>query len=456
MIDRSIKPKPKEGINFHLPGIVKFGSNNGLKILYVKKKTLPIVQLNLVIEAGSKFDPENKKGISNLLAAMIDEGAGEYDAFQLSNEIEMLGSLLQISSDQDCLYVSLLSIEENFKRSFELFSKILTSPRFDENDFLREKRRALVKILQSRDEPSYVASTVFEKTVFGESHPYSFPEIGLKDTVEKIDNIDLKSFYKNHIIPNNSTMVVVGSVDKERIEDLEEQYLDNWKFKTHSLKKLPLPVKAQRKIYLINKDDAAQSEIRIGHLSSPRNSKDYFAKYVMNMILGGQFTSRINLSLREQKGYTYGAHSSFNYIKEAAYFSVSTSVNSGDTLNAIKEIIKELEAIRQQITDEELYLAKSSIIRKYPSIFETYGYVARNLITKVIHDLPDDYFNTYIQNIQKVSLEDALTAAQNNIYTDALIIVVVGNANILRSQLAQISSYELAELDTDGNEVNQT
>ena len=179
MIDRSTKPKPKEGISFHLPDIAKFESDNGLKILYVKKKTLPIVQLNLVVEAGSKFDPENKKGISNLLAAMIDEGAGEYDAFQLSNEIEMLGSLLQISSDQDCIYVSLLSIEENFKRSFELFSKILTSPRFDENDFLREKRKALVRILQSRDEPSYVASTVFEKMIFGESHPYSFPEFGL-------------------------------------------------------------------------------------------------------------------------------------------------------------------------------------------------------------------------------------------------------------------------------------
>lgn len=453
MVDRSTKPKPKEGINFQLPNIIKFGSDNGLKILYVKKKTLPIVQLNLIVEAGSKFDPENKKGISNLLAAMIDEGAGEYDAFQLSNEIEMLGSVIQVSSDQDFIYVSLLSIEENFKRSFELFSKILTAPRFDENDFQREKRKALVRILQSRDDPSYVASTVFEKMVFGESHPYSFPEFGLTDTVEKIENDDLKNFYKTFIIPDNSILVVVGSIDKEEIEDLEEQFLDGWKFKTYSLKKLPPPVKAGRKIYLVHKEEAAQSEIRIGHISSPRNSNDYFAKYVMNMILGGQFISRINLNLREQKGYTYGAHSSFNYIKEAAYFSVSSSVNSEDTLNAIKEIIKELEAIKQQITDEELYLAKSSIIRKYPSIFETYGYIAGNLITKVVHDLPDDYFNTYIRNIQNVSLEDALTAAQNNINTNDLIIVVVGNANILKNQLAQLSSYELVELDTDGNEV---
>ena len=454
MIDRSTKPKPKEGISFHLPDIAKFESDNGLKILYVKKKTLPIVQLNLVVEAGSKFDPENKKGISNLLAAMIDEGAGEYDAFQLSNEIEMLGSLLQISSDQDCIYVSLLSIEENFKRSFELFSKILTSPRFDENDFLREKRKALVRILQSRDEPSYVASTVFEKMIFGESHPYSFPEFGLTETVDKIENNDLKNFYKSSIIPDNSTLVVVGSIDKEKINDQIEKFLNEWKSQKSFSYKLTSPVNTGRKIYLIHKDEAAQSEIRIGHLSTPRNSKDYFAKYVMNMILGGQFTSRINLNLREQKGYTYGAHSSFNYIKEAAYFCVSTSVNSGDTLNAIKEIIKELEAIRQQITGEELYLAKSSIIRKYPSIFETYGYIARNLITKVIHDLPDDYFNTYIQNIQNISLKDTLIAAQNNIYTDDLIIVVVGNANILRNQLAQLSSYELVELDTDGNEVN--
>lgn len=453
MIDRSRKPKAKEGIYFRLPNIAKHESDNGLKVLYVKKKNLPIVQINLILNAGSKFDPDEKKGLANLFSAMFDEGAGEYDAFQLSNEIEMLGSVLHVSSDQDCIYVSLLSIEENFKRSFELLSKILTTPRFDENDFQREKRKALVRILQSKDEPSYVASIVFEKIVFGDDHPYSSPEFGLSGTVGNIENEDLKEFYKSYIIPNDSTMVVVGSVDKERIEDLEEQFLDDWKFKTHSLKRLPSPKEPKRKIYLVHKDDAPQSEIRIGHLSSPRNSKDYYAKYVMNMILGGQFTSRINLNLREQKGYTYGAHSSFNFNKEAAYFSVSTSVNSENTLDAIKEIINELGGIRQQITREELYLAKSSIIRKYPSIFETYGYIARNLTTKVIHDLPDDYFNTYIRNIQNVSLDDALKAAQDNIHTDNMIIVVVGNSNILRNRLSQLSNYELVELDTDGNEV---
>jgi zinc protease len=453
MIDRSTKPKAKEGIYFRLPNIAKHESDNGLKILYVKKKNLPIVQINLILNAGSKFDFEEKKGLANLFAAMLDEGAGEYDAFQLSNEIEMLGSVLHISSDQDCIYVSLLSIEENFKRSFELLSKILTVPRFDENDFQREKRKALVRILQSRDEPSYVATTVFEKIIFGDNHPYSSPEFGLSGMVEKIENNDLKEFYNSFIVPNNSTMVVVGSVDKERIEDLEEQFLDIWKFKAHSFKKLIPSVKPQRKIYLIHKDDAAQSEIRVGHLSSPRNSKDYYAKYVMNMILGGQFTSRINLNLRERRGYTYGAHSSFNFNKEGAYFTVSTSVNSENTFDSIKEIINELEGIKQKITREELYLAKSYIIRKYPSIFETYGYIARNLTTKVIHDLPDDYFNTYIRNIQDVSLEDALTAAQNNIYTDDLIIVIVGNANILKKQLSQLESYELRELDTDGNEI---
>ena len=453
MIDRSRKPKAKEGIYFRLPNIAKHESDNGLKVLYVKKKNLPIVQINLILNAGSKFDPDEKKGLANLFSAMFDEGAGEYDAFQLSNEIEMLGSVLHVSSDQDCIYVSLLSIEENFKRSFELLSKILTIPRFDENDFQREKRKALVRILQSKDEPSYVASIVFEKIVFGDDHPYSSPEFGLSGTVGNIENEDLKEFYKSYIIPNDSTMVVVGSVDKERIEDLEEQFLDDWKFKTHSLKRLPSPKEPKRKIYLVHKDDAPQSEIRIGHLSSPRNSKDYYAKYVMNMILGGQFTSRINLNLREQKGYTYGAHSSFNFNKDGAYFSVSTSVNSENTLDAIKEIINELGGIRQQITREELYLAKSSIIRKYPSIFETYGYIARNLTTKVIHDLPDDYFNTYIRNIQNVSLDDALKAAQDNIHTDNMIIVVVGNSNILRNRLSQLSNYELVELDTDGNEV---
>ncbi|MCX6149630.1 MAG: pitrilysin family protein [Ignavibacteriales bacterium] len=451
---RTIKPSPVKEITFHLPEIEKFELENGLKILFVRKETLPIIQMNLVVEAGSKYDPADKKGLSNLLAAMLDEGAGEYDSLQLNNEIELLGSVLQVFSDQDSIYVSLLTLTENLPRSMKLFADVIINPRLDENDFQREKRKTIVRILQSKDEPSYVASTVFEKMLYGEENPYSFPESGFNDTVEKIENDDLKKFYQAFIIPNNSTLVVVGNIEKFELQKELHEYLNGWRTSPLTSFKIIPSVKTATKIYFVHKDAAAQSEIRIGQISSPRKSEDYFSKQIMNMILGGQFTSRININLREKKGYTYGAHSSFNYNKDAAHFSVSTSVNNQNTSDAVKEILKELKGIKEQISLVELELAKASIIRKYPSLFETYGHVARNLTNKVIHSLPDDYFNTYIENITKVSLEEAILSANENIFENELVIVIVGDKNILQNQLKDLNLGEIIEVDADGNRID--
>jgi zinc protease len=185
-----------------------------------------------------------------------------------------------------------------------------------------------------------------------------------------------------------------------------------------------------------------QTEIRTGHLSSKRNEKDFLQKQIINLVLGGQFSSRLNLNLREKHGYTYGVHSRFNYFKEAGYFAVSTSVDIENTANALREIFSEINMIKEGITEEELRFTKSSLTKRFPSNFETYGQIASNISSKIIHNLPDDYFETYIQRVNSVSLEEVNKITVGSIYPDELITVLVGDSKKI---IKQISKEEFGE-----------
>ncbi len=453
-IERNNKPLPAGEINFSLPGIHKFKNANGLQVLFIEKKKLPIIQINLLFNAGSKFDPEGKKGLANLLAMCIDEGAGKYDALQLSDEFDILGTHFNINTTEDNIYFSIQSLSEHFHRSIELLSDVINKPRFDEQDFERERRKISVRILQIKDEPDEIADLVFDHVVFGKQSPYAFPIIGYEDNIKNINLSDIKNYYKEFLHPTNSALIVVGNTSKEEIEK-ELNVLFNGKEKGNIRQSEAIPpAEKQTRLYFVDKKDAVQSEIRVGHIASRRNEGDYYKKTILNMILGGQFVSRINLNLRERNGYTYGAISRFSYFKEGANFYVATSVNSENTVNAIKEILNELKEIRNGVSKEELEFAKSSLIRKFPSSFETNKQIAQNLTGMFIHNLPDDYFNSYLNKIKSVSLEDVNQCAVKSILPDEAVIVVVGDKAKLKDELEKFTGIKMIEVDFMGNQVN--
>ena len=450
--DRSKKPKDTAEINFKLPGIEKFSIKNGLKVIFVEKNNLPIINLNLVINAGSKFDPTDEQGAAYLTAMAIDEGAGNLSALELDNEIESLGSVLGVSVDHDTFNISLLTLKENFARSLELMSDIAIRPNFDDRDFIREKQKLLTKLRQVKDEPSYIASTVFEKIIFG-NLPYSTPIMGTAETVQSISNSGIKRFYSERFSALDSTMIVVGNLNRQELENNLNNYFDKWDgervIDTH-----PGNIdRGKTKYILINKADAPQTEIRIGHLSTGRNTRDYYSKIIMNTILGGQFSSRINLNLREDKGYTYGASSSFIFNRFSGYFKISTAVQSQVTGAAIKEILNELNRIREGIKNSEIDFAKSFLIKRYPALFETYSQVSKNLITSVLYSLPDDYFNTYIEKIRSCTKEEITEAAEKNIHPEELVVIAVGDKNVIGPQLGELTEKDIIELDYLGNAI---
>ncbi len=452
-LNRTDKPLPKDEISFSLPEIEKFNLENGLQVLSIQKNKLPIVRLNLIVNAGSKFDPENKKGLSNLFAMTIDEGAGEYSSLELNEEFNFLGTNFGVSANQDRVHLSLQSLTENFDRSLELFSLIVNQPHFSGEDFLRQQRKILTHLLQLKDDPEEIADTVFSYKVFDKDNLYAFPINGYESDVKNISAADIKNHYENYFTPVNSTLVVVSNLKKDELTEKLNNRLRGWNTNAVTSELNFNSFQNKRQIFLVDKKNSVQSEIRIGHLSSPRTQEEFFNKLVLNTILGGPFTSRINLNLREKKGYTYGASSNFGYYENAGFFYVSTSVGIENTSNAVKEILFELENIKAGVTAEELEFARSFLIRKFPSNFETYSQLASSLTSIAAFGLPDNYFNTYIDNVKKVSIEDVNSAAVQNIFPEELIIVIVGDKETLLPQLQKELKEEIFLTDYSGNSI---
>lgn len=442
------KPEIKNELRFQLGKISVKEFDKGLKILYLQKEKLPLIRLNFFIEAGSKFDSLTIPGLARLTSAMIDEGAGNLSSLELSDEFDLLGTDFSIYTDNDFIVLSLQSLTENIQRSIELLSLVLTKPDFPEKEFEREKRKLLVSILQLKDDPERIADQIFDKIIFHE-HYYSLPVSGYSDTVEKITLQDVKNFYKSFFSSDKSFIAAAGSISSDDFFQLIEKNFQNFstsEIKTDFQERL---LNINRKVFVYDKPESVQTEIRAGYVTGKRRIEDYFQKLLLNNIFGGQFNSRLNSNLRERNGFTYGVSSQFTYYKTSGYFLISTSVNSENTFPAIREILNELDKLRDGVTKEELKFAKTSITRKFPLNFETYSQLTSNLSMLLTQNLPLDYYNNYLQNLNAVTIEEVNREAAKLAEAD-MKIILVGNRNSFADEFMK-NGFELVDVDERGN-----
>jgi len=455
-IDRTKKPEPKTVAPLILPTIQRAALSNGLALMLVEHHELPVVQFQLVLKSGSSQDPIEKSGLASLSAQMMDEGTGKRSSLQIADDLDFIGARLSVSSSDDATFASLLTIKEHLPGALEIYSDVLLNPSFPQSEWDRIKKSHLTNLMARNDRPATVASNVFGLLTYGRSHPYGQPSGGTKSSVDAIALDDLKGFYKKTFVPNNGTLIIVGDVTMKEMKPMVEKYFGSWKKGPVLKSKFPAtPEIAATQIYLVDKPKAAQSEIRIGHVGVARNTDDYFAVTVMNTILGGQFSSRINLNLRETKGYTYGARSSFVMQKEAGPFVASSAVKSSVTDSSVIEFMKELRGIRDEdVTQKELEFAINSLVRRHPRGFETPGQIAGQLMNLVLYNLPDDYFNTSIQNIQKVTVKEVRHVAEKYINPKAMNIVIVGDDAMISEALEKLGYGAVHRLSDDGNMIN--
>ncbi len=442
------KPEIKNGLKFELGKISVNEFSNGLKIFYLQKDKLPLIRLSFLIEAGSKFDSLSIPGLARLTSAMIDEGAGGFSALELSDEFDLLGTDFKISTDNDFIGLSLQSLTENFERSLELLSYVILKPDFPEKEFEREKKKLLVSILQLKDNPEQIADQIFDKAIYHD-HYYCLPVSGYPETVEKINLRHIKNFYDSSFKANRSFIAAAGDISADLFYKIVEKYFKNYTASETNISLADKIIPDNKKVFVYDKPESVQTEIRVGYVSGKRNNADFFQKHLLNTIFGGQFNSRLNSNLRERNGFTYGISSQFAYHKDSGYFIISTSVGTENTFAAIREISDEIEKLKSGITNEELTFAKTSLTRRFPLNFETYRHLTSNLSYMAIQNLPLNYFNTYLKNLNAVTIDEVNTEAKKLSDAD-MKIILVGNKESFAEEFLK-NGYELTDVDEKGN-----
>jgi zinc protease len=455
--DASKLPKPGANPKFALPAIQKQKLSNGLEVWMVRQTELPIVSMNMVFKSGGTFEPAEKSGVASMTANLLDSGTRNRSALDISNQLQAIGANVNAGSGWDSANVSMQTLTRNLDQALDIYADVIVNPVFPERELENVRRRSIVGFAQRKSNPNAISGVVYDRILYGTQHPYGRQLSGNENTIKALTRNDLVSYYEANYRPNNAVLIVVGDVDGKTLLPKLEKAFAGWKPGTVPSGSLPNIQPMQKTaIYLVDRPNAAQSVVSIGHVGVDRNSPDFFPLQVMNSILGGQFTSRINLNLREDKGYTYGARSSFSMRRGAGPFTASSDVQTAVTKESVAEFMKELTGIRGAVpvTQKELEYSKQSLIRRYPSAFETVGQISGQLSNLVIYGLPDSYFNDYISKINAVTLADVNRVANKYLTPDKMAIVVVGDRKVIEPGLKQLG-YDIVVLDAEGNSVGQ-
>ncbi|GJG85821.1 peptidase M16 [Gemmatimonadetes bacterium T265] len=446
-------PRPGAGAPrpYHFPHFERRALPNGLRLVVAPVHRLPLVSVVVVVDAGAASDPAGQEGLAVLTARALVEGTATMDAVALVERVERLGSALDSGADWDAAVVSLTALAPKLAEAFEVLADVLVRPAFPVREVDRLKGERLAELLHLRSEPRGLAEEAFARAVYAGGSRYARAEAGGEASVAALTEADVRAFHAARYHPAAATVVVAGDVTADEAEALVARTLGTW---GGPAAPAPAPVdapgSATRRVHLVPKADAAQSEVRLGHVGVPRDTPDYFPLLVMNSILGGLFNSRVNMNLRERHGYTYGARSGFDWRRAAGPFSVESAVASDVTVAAAKEMLIEIDRVREEsVGDDELSLATSYLDGVFPIRYETTAAIASALASAVVYGLPDDYFDAYRERVRGVTAEDVRRVAREHLRPEALQLLVVGDPAAVQGPLEALGFGPLVVHDVD-------
>jgi zinc protease len=451
-LDRTRPPKPGKLPEVSFPPFIERTLANGLKVYIVENHEQPIVSVSMYVLGGSSQDPAERQGLASITGEMLTKGTARRTALQIADEIDFVGGSLNSGSSWDANTVSVTMLTKFLPVGLDLLSDVILNPTFPQEELDRVKLQRLASIKQAKADAGYLADTAFSKLVFGD-HAYGQQAGGSEQSVEALTVDDVKRFHESQFGVNNAFLIAAGDVDVEAFLSTLNDLLGNWGSVTVSERAMPeLPQIAQSRVALVSKPAAVQSAIRIGHLGIERNHPDFITLYVMNMLLGGYFNSRINLNLREKNGYTYGARSFFDARVQQGPFAVSTEVSTAVTAAAVREIISELTLLTVDgITDEELSMVKNYVIGSFPLQIETPQQVASRVAMIVLYGLDKNYYDSFRDKVARLTREDIRLAAKKYLHPSKLLIVASGDIDSLHNAMAEIAPLDV--YDQDGNRI---
>jgi predicted Zn-dependent peptidase len=415
---------------------------------------MPVVSMVVQVDAGVVADPGGREGLAAVVADMLDEGTGNLSAIEVSEAFARIGAEYDVDVGPDVTSFGLTTLARYAERGALLLADLLIRPSLREDDFDRVRQLRLDRLSQVRDSPSAVAERVFLRLMYGE-HAYGHLAIGNAAALRELRLGEVADFHAALFQPSRAVVVVAGPLSHEKLLCLAETAFLSWTARSAvvqghlagDLEVVALPVR----LAVVPREAAPQSELRIGHLSAHRTSPDYPALLVMNAVLGGQFVSRINLKLREEKGYTYGARSGFDWRRGLAPFSVQASVYTATTADAIADSLAELDAIRgkRPPSEAEMTVAKASLTRGYPRGFETVQQVARAVAQLALYGLSDSYFEEFVPRVNAVESHDVVRAAERYVDPARAVTLIVGDYQAVGPSLRPLNLGEPQLLPVD-------
>ena len=457
-LDRSKLPAMGAPPELHLPKVQRASLSNGLKIVLGERHEIPVIRVRLLVDAGFAADQLASPGTANLTMAMLDEGTATRTSLQISEEAERLGADIGTRASLDMLSVGLAALKKNLDPSLSLFADVALHPTFPAKDFERVQKNLMAAIQQEEVDPFGMALRVLPPLMFPKGHAYAQPLTGsgYQETVGKLTTTDLKKFYENWFKPNHATIVVAGDTTLAEITPKLEKLFGAWK--PGDVPKKNLATAAQQSkpaVYLIDRPDSEQSVILAGHVSPPRNNPDDIAITVMNDLLGGQFTSRINMNLREDKHWSYGAGTIFFPAVGQRPFVMYAPVQTDKTKESMIEIQKELRDIARSrpATAEELAFAQDSETLSLAGSRETAAAVLNSMAETVTYGLPDTYYETYSGKVRALKPQDIATVAEKVIHPDNLVWVVVGDLAKIQKDVKELNFGEVRVIDANGKAI---
>jgi zinc protease len=450
IVDRSHLPALRAVPKFSFPAIAKSTLSNGLGVWTAGHPQVPMVGLLVLVRVGSAHDPAGGEGLAAITADMLDEGSGSRSAIDVHEDLARIGAQFDTDIGSDAMLVSLTALSRFTTRGLELLADIVTRPSLRDDDFLRVRQLRLNRLIQLRDMPGVIADRAFARLLYGDA-PYGHTPLGNERSLSAMTVEDIRAFHRRAVVPGAATLIAVGDCEHEAVRSAAEAAFGDWSGDPAPEPSSAFSTSQPARLNIVPRPGAPQSELRIGHVAASRSTPDYHALLAANMVLGGQFVSRINLNLRASKGITYGARTAFEFRRRPGPFTLSVSVDQAATALAIRESIDEIAAIRHDrpVSAEELSVGVAALTRGYARNFETLDQIARAIAQIALFDLPDDYYSQFVPRIEAVTPDEVTQVAARHLDPGRLTTVVVGNLDQPGQNLGHLHLGQPAVLSAD-------
>ncbi len=457
-VDRSKGlPELGETASAKFPDMQTTTLSNGLKVVLAERPGVPSVQMRMIFDAGYAADIQGKAGTAKLAMNMMDEGTSSLSSLEINEQLQLLGASINTGSDLDASYVSMSTLKPTLAQSLDLYAEIIRDPVFPQAEFNRLKDQQLNSIRQEQANPVQMALRAFPKYLYGEGHPYSLPYTGsgYENSVQSMERQDVIDYYEDWIVPNNATLMVVGDLDMDELMPMLESRFGSWekgKVPGKGMKKVAADTN-QGKLYLMDRPESMQSVIIAGYLVDPYGEVNEVARQTMVNILGGDFTSRLNMNLREDKHWAYGASTIMLNAKGQRPFIAYAPVQTDKTAESAAEIIKEFSQFtgEKPVTEEEFAKTANNMILQLPGRWETNAAVLSDMTEQVKYELGDDYYQKYDQLVRELDVDAIRQVGDQLVKADQLVFFVVGDKEVFLPKLQEMGFEDIVLVDGDGN-----